>query len=469
MAAEPDAVGELVARCGGVPLALGLIAGRAAAHPRTPLAELAAELRALGIDALDDDLTGLSTVVSWSYRALTERQQLMFGLLGLAPGPDIGLDATACLVGLSPAETRRLLRSLEEASLVLVDSFGRWSMHDLIRQYAANVEMPADVRDAALHRVVDFYLHTAYSGDRLMGPNRTPQQLDPPTCRPLTLPDPLAALVWCDTEHSCLLAAQRTAVDNGWHKEAWLLAWSVSIFHTRRGHDWDNLTVWQAAVAASEHLDDPDVTVLSRRFLGSAHARLGQFDEAIDQLNRCLAIARDDADRSIMHRTLSWTWGQRGDNREALRHATLALELIREVDRPVGKAWALNDVGWYASQLGELELARENCKAALALFREHDELDGESVTWDSLGYIEHHLGNHAEAVQHYGRALALIRSLGATSQLPDTLAGFGHPLKALGRHEEARAAWQEALEIYRTQDKTEDAERVQHQLDALGT
>ncbi|MEV0675441.1 BTAD domain-containing putative transcriptional regulator [Actinosynnema sp. NPDC050436] len=57
VAAEPDAVRELLTSCGGVPLALVSVAGQATANPDLPLAALAAEFRdtATRLDALHDD------------------------------------------------------------------------------------------------------------------------------------------------------------------------------------------------------------------------------------------------------------------------------------------------------------------------------------------------------------------------------------------------------------------------------
>lgn len=62
----------------------------------------------------------------------------MFGLLGIAPGPDIGLPAAASLTGVPPARTERALRTLEDASLLGRDAHSRYSMHDLIRAYATD-------------------------------------------------------------------------------------------------------------------------------------------------------------------------------------------------------------------------------------------------------------------------------------------------------------------------------------------
>lgn len=97
--ADDRAIAELVESCGRFPLALGLVAARAAADPRSPLRDIVAELHDLGLDALDSDdpSASLPAVLSWSLRRLTDRQREVFALLGIAPGSDTGLPAVICL------------------------------------------------------------------------------------------------------------------------------------------------------------------------------------------------------------------------------------------------------------------------------------------------------------------------------------------------------------------------------------
>jgi len=369
-----------------------------------------------------------------------------------------------------------VLRTLEDAFLLSRGAHGRYTMHDLIRIHTADLAddvLDEQERNAALDRVVDFYLHTAHTAASLLDPNTHPIHLDPPApgVHVHPVPDDQAALAWLDAEHRHVLAAQHTATTRQRYQVAWQLAWTLDTFHGRRGHRHERLAVWRTAVDAAATLPDPVIGALAHRRLGAAHARLGQHEEANRNLNRALALAErhhDTTQQAHIHRDLALAWGLRGDDRQGLEHARRALDLYDTLDLPARKALVLNTVGWYTARLGDYDSARAHCQRALTLHRHHHDPGSEAAVLDSLGFIDHHTGHHHQAAGHYREALAIRRALGHAAQVADTLDHLGHPCTALGEHEQAFAAWGEALELYLRQGRDTDADRVRRQLDALG-
>ncbi|QFZ19236.1 AfsR/SARP family transcriptional regulator [Saccharothrix syringae] len=468
---EPQAVEELIRLCGGLPLALSVIAARAGMRPGVPLGAFAAELRDLGLQALDEDpAAGISTVLSWSHRALTREQAAVFALLGIAPGPDIGLHAAANLTGLSPGATRSVLRELEQASLVGRDARGRYRMHDLVRRYAgeaARRDLPEADRDAALRRVIDFYVQTAHTGHRLLDPHATPVKMDPPVpgCRPLPLEDDPAAMEWFQAEHGCLLAAQHAAAAIDWSPPVWRLALVMTSFHVRRGHLNDNLRLWQEALVAADRAADPATRVLVLRNIGFAYAKLTRHDEAMAHLERAIALARESGDSFLLahtHIALAWAWELDDEWARALEHSLKALEVLRTMEGSSAReAVALNMAGWYSAKMEQYDHAQEYCEAALVLHRRNEDRNGIAATLDSLAYIAHRTGRSAQSLAMYQEALGIFRDLEHTYGAVESLEGMGHPLAALGRPEEARAAWLEAIDMYRAQQRDHLAARVE--------
>ncbi|PPK60917.1 tetratricopeptide repeat protein [Actinokineospora auranticolor] len=398
----------------------------------------------------------------------------MFALLGIAPGSDTGTAAVARLTGLPEREARAALRALTEVSLVNRVPGNRHGMHDLIRAYAMTIadDLPADIRDAAVRRVVDFYTHTAHAAALRLDPHHDLPRPDPPVpgADPQPVPDAAAAWAWFDAECTCLLAAQHTAATRTWYPAVWHLAWGLYTYQYRRGHRHDRLVTWQLATDAAAHLPDPAAPPRAHRFLGLAHAELGDHDGAIAHLHQALALAEQLGDATQQARTqraLARAWGQRGDDQRALEHAVHALGRYRSLGQPGWVADALNAVGWCEDRLGHYDAGGEHCRAALTLYQRHDNPDGEAAAHDSLGWIEHHRGHHHEAVDHYRRALAMFRDLGNSHEVADSLDGLGHPYAALGRHEQSRTVWLQALALYREQGRGDDADRVLRQLDEL--
>jgi len=461
-AAEPRAVEEIITACARLPLALAIVAARAAAHPTFPLTALAAELttasgQAGRLDA-DDVLGQVRAVFSWSYTTLTRDAARLFRLLGLHPGPDSSAPAAASLTATPLASTHRSLVELTHAGLLTEHAPGRYGFHDLLRAYAADFTQTVDSDDqrmAAITRLLDHYTHTAHTAARLASPARDQIQLPlaPPAAgvTPEQPADLRAALAWLTAEHPVLLAAQRVADGSGFETHTWHLAWALHTVLYRRGHWHDLASVWETALAAADRLGNLTATAQAHRLLAQAGSLLGRHDEAHTHLRRALdlfAEAGDMVGQAHTHRALGGMWDRRGRPDRALDHAQQALTLFGAIGNRRGRANALNNIGWCYVLLGDHTRAVTRCRQALALFQELGDRDGEAAAWDSLGYAHHHLAQHPEAADCYHHALTLYRDLGDRYDEADTQTHLGDTHHAAGQPDQARTAWAAALDIF---------------------
>jgi len=325
VAAEPAAVEQVIGCCARLPLALTIAAARAA-QSGFPLTALACELveASRRLDALDagDAVSQVRAVFSWSYTALSPAAAGLFRLLGLHPGPDISAAAAGSLAAVPPAETRRLLAELARASLLTEHVPGRYGFHDLLRAYAADLTHtvdPGDQRRAGIGRVLDHYLHTAHTADRLLHPHRDPIPLALPPPGPGVTPEQPAdygqALDWLAAEHPVLLAAVGLAADAGLDTHCWQLAWALATFLDRRGHWHDLTTTWQAALTAAGRLHDPAAQADAHRLLASAHTRLGRYPDAHTHHTHALHLytrTGDHTGQAGTHNNLAILWELQG-------------------------------------------------------------------------------------------------------------------------------------------------------------
>ncbi|HEX4724180.1 MAG TPA: tetratricopeptide repeat protein [Pseudonocardiaceae bacterium] len=479
--AEPAAVADLLRYCCGLPLALGIVASQVVDQDGLPLAVPATELRdaATRVGMLDsgDAATSLTAVLSWSYDALSATEARVFCQLGLVTGPDIGLPAVRALTALTAltalpaADARAVMRALERMSLVQQSSPGRWTMHSLVRLYAADraAELLSEVdRDAAVRRVVDHYLHSAWAADRLLVPHRQVVELGPPAdgAMPVAVADQVAAMSWFTAEYACVRAAQDLAVARGWHLAVWRLAWVQHSFQWQCGHLRHQVASWRAALDAALALENPGACMLAHRLLGSATTRIGRPDDALAHLHRALELAAATGDRrseADTHRVLARTCGRRGDHDRALVHAVAALEGYRGLGSSAHEADALDLVCWCAAELGRYDVAFEHGTAALALYRDMGDSGGEATALDSLGYLAQRTGRYERALECYRQALGLFRGTNPYHEA-NTLERVGEVHALLAQAKQARAAWQRCRAQFRSQGRVEDTERVQRRL-----
>jgi DNA-binding SARP family transcriptional activator/tetratricopeptide (TPR) repeat protein len=455
VAAESDAVDEIIARCGRLPLALAVVAARAATFPDVPLAAIAGELREGDLDAFgepDADID-VRTVFSWSYRAVTPDAARLYRLLGLHPGPEISLPAAASLAGSPVRQVRALLDELSGAHLVNEQISGRYEFHDLLRAYAAELtasEDDSETRQAARSRLLDHYLHHADAAARLLFPHRDRAPVVPPPAGPADLADHQQADSWLRQERPVLLALAALAAETGFERHTWQLAAAIELFLDRQGRWQEQIVLQQNALAGARRLGDNSPLAHAHRALGFAHGRLSRQTEADTHLQNALELfaGADDANgEAATHRNMAFLANRQGNHRVALDHYARAMDLYESNANQSGRATVFNEAGWTHILLGDYEQALAQCGQAVRLHTRIGNHSGEAAASDSLGYAYHHLGRHEDAIAHYQHALTLYRRLTDRYLEADTLSHIGDARAALGDHDSAATAWRQALLI----------------------
>jgi tetratricopeptide (TPR) repeat protein len=457
--AEPGAVNEIIAMCARLPLALSIVAARAASYPTFPMTAIAAELRdAQGsLEAFSDtDIAAdLRAVFSWSYQRLSIRAARLFRLLGLNPGTVIGVPAAASLAALPLSQTRNLLIELSNAHLIERKAPERFSFHDLLRAYAAELANTHELdieRREAIHRVLDYYLYTAHAAARFLHPRMdlsfTRSRITGVVTRTFTGSG--TAWDWFETEYPVFMDAIRLAAAERLVNCAWQLPVVLEEYLDRRGHRHDCLTSQLTALAAAQHLKDRHGQAYAHYGLGRAFHWDGRFEEAESHLDQALALAADLTEVALgahAYVELSHVFEHKGQLADALDHARRALALAQAAGSRRAELRALFFTGKYHAFLGKYREALSFYKRALKLTREIDDRRSEGYMLNVIGYAYRGLGEYDRAIACYKQALALQSEPADRYSQAVTFNDLGDTYWAAAHDEAARQAWKQALDV----------------------
>jgi tetratricopeptide (TPR) repeat protein/transcriptional regulator with XRE-family HTH domain len=454
LAQEPAAVAAIIAATGRLPLALSIVAARVATHPTFPLASFAAQLsRAEGrLDALADG--DVRRVFSWSYRALSKEAARLFRLFGLHPGPDLTVAAAAALLGAPIGVAEALLADLTRLHLVTEPVPGRYTLHDLLRAYAAELTRATDHDDErhdAQARLYIHYLDTALAAAVLV----QPQWQVIPSLPAVTGPPLAATLEWAleffTAEHLVLLRCVHQAAETGFEAFAWRLAWTLATFYAPQGRWRENAGAQQVALEAAVRTADLTGQATAHRLLSRAELRLGHVDEAETHLRQALDLYErldDPTGQAQTLHNLAELGQMRGRPDEAVQNARTALRLYREAGNRDGEARSLNAIGWLAATAGDYQEAIACCTAALAVQQTSGDRNGQGATLDSLAFTYTRMGEPDRAADACEQAVALFRESADRYHEAETLMQLGDIRETLAQSEAAAEAWQRAAEIF---------------------
>ncbi|TDD02068.1 helix-turn-helix domain-containing protein [Nonomuraea deserti] len=424
-AAEPEPVTALARMCGYLPLAMRIAAANLAGRPDRSIAQYLAELQDEDpLDALTvahDPHVAVRVAFDHSYHRLAPDRQRLYRLLGLVPGPDVGVAGAAALAGIEVADARGALAELVEAHLAQPQARDRYGMHDLLKAYArgrAYLHDGEEACEAALERLLDWYVAGADAAAALLFPEAMRLPLPPGAATPAStafagLPE---AAAWLVDELPNLVAASRYAAGHGPHPAAWRMADALREYFWQRRPMVEWQLIAQAGLDAATTAGDARAQVTGHLSLGQAERAAGRPRSARLHLAEALTLARQ----------VGWTEGQAaalscqgtvallsGDLRQAADDLTQAVRLYRHSGWLGGQADSLLDLSLVERELGELYEAVVHLHQALDLYRQTGSRVAETIVLGALGEVDHDRGRLESAHRHLTDAARLYQELGA--------------------------------------------------------
>jgi DNA-binding SARP family transcriptional activator len=480
--AEPAAAAELARLCAQLPLALRIAAAHLAVRPRRTLAEQVAELA--GADRLGtlrvpgDEQTAVRAAFDLSYAAQPAGDRRMFRLLGLSTGPDATVAAAAALAGITAGEAAGALDRLTAANLLAQPAPGRYSCHDLLRQYAAEraeAEEDAAERAAGRRRLTDWCLRTVDAAAGQLYPQMV--RLPPPATQesgPSVFADHPTAVAWLDAELANLTAAAESAAATGDRPAA------VRLADALRGYFWFRVRPVQwlalAALGRTAARADGDLRGEAAAELSTADAHLvmARYPPAVEHYTRAADLAGRagwlPAQASALG-NLGMVFREWGQLPQAAEHFHRALAIDRRIGAVGAQASRLGNLANVTLELGRLEPAIGQLTEALGLFRASGSSAGEAVVLTNLALVHVERGEPERAEDVATRGLELHRQVGNRNQETDALCVLaqaqrdaGRPLQALEVAEAALALARENGDLRFEPDGRNALASIQHRL-----
>jgi hypothetical protein len=296
VAAEPDAVHEVVAIAGGLPIALCVAASMVAARPQRTMTRFVARLRderqRLKTLSLGDEQLSLATVFNTAYERLPGPAKAVYRACGVHPGvAGFGAEALAAGLGWDEDTTFDALDPLVGARLL--DERGeRYVMHSLVRTHARGIDAAAGEREAVLRGMVAFYRDRVIAAGHREMPDRGWWELFYPAQSMPELPPGVDSWDWLVAERENLRAMVLAAHQLGEHSVAAQLCVMLWPLHERGKYLDDLLFCGEIGVRAARAAGELPIEALLMIQLGIRLSHLREIGPARTMFGHALSLAR---------------------------------------------------------------------------------------------------------------------------------------------------------------------------------
>lgn len=422
----------LVGLTGRLPLALRVVAARLAARraltPDVLAGQLAATEDRLHHLEYDDLSVRRSLAVAHDALAAADRvpdRDAADALrhIGALDLPTYGAPLIAQLTGTDERRAEAALDRLVDVALLEETAYGRYTPHDLVRDFARELAEDTDRTETALRAlrwfaaVAELVLVAILEPGLDLGDRRHPTTSQPPEHQPY--------------------AASLPPFERAEHAFA-----------------WGDLELENIVALVARYADTPDTRISAHlstlvRLLFPYVLRSGRVAETEVLGTAALAAARRLGDEPAEAYALGDLAGLRfltGRQREALALTDRALAIWRRLDVTSWIRRCLNNRGLLLEGLGRYEESGEALRQSLDHSRRLNDPYGEAVTRSHLGNLYEHTDPRA-AIEQHRRSLAIGDAIGAVIVQHSAHCNIGFAHLTLGEPAAAAVHFEESLRI----------------------
>lgn len=324
------------------------------------------------------------------------------------------------------------LAELVNKSMLSRTDSGRYKLHELLRQYAAEKLDEAGETNETRSRHLAFFLKLAEEAEpKFQGSEQT---------------------IWLkklNIEKGNLYAALAWSLEGGNAEMGLRLAAALGHFWYMRGHLFSEGITWLKQLLAGVETQKPTSTsARAFRHLGTLAESQGDYATARTAYERSLDIYRDLGDQEERVAFVLYKLG-----------ATVALHQNKAAAQPIFAlarsayeeiltnqhqqsdeerlALSYNSIGEIARIQNDYPAARSFYEKSLALRRKLGDTRGIAATLDNLGFVVLYLGDDRLAATYFEESLPLNQKLGNPSDIAVSLIGFAGVFARQGQPERA--------------------------------
>jgi predicted ATPase len=433
-----EAVARVCRRLDGLPLAIELVAARAAVMS---VDELAARLvDVLDLPARARDVPArqrtLRATLDWSVAQLAREEQRAFARLGAFAGPFTAAAAAAVLSTKGTPDVLDLLATLVDHSLLRpsIDAGGtRFSMLQTVRDYAQSRLEPTETADALARHAAYYQALAVKTGEALRGVGQR---------RALEALDADIANIQLAVETLLADSRQQPVADLAW--ALWLYCWARGALGVWRG--------WTRAASAGAGA----LPARARARLLGADGFLAMwqqdYDTALSELKEALELGRQVEDGSLVTLVdiaLVIVYGGMGDEAGARASGREALRLARAAGDRWSEAYALTGLGFLDVALGRFPGRKGDVDGMLEAARTCEDPVCVAIALGNAGEHRLAMGDVAEAAGLIGDSLRMCDQLAMVYAGSFSLDSAATLLASVGEHAAAvrvEAAAQAAMQ-----------------------